>query len=139
MALARGERVPLLNRRKGETQEFKVDGHTVLLHADEYESDGLGEISVHLPQATNFDQEVMKCLALAVSIGLQCGVPLEQYVDEFTNQRFPPSGVVTGHDRLTTATSIVDCIFRDLGIRYLAREDLAQRPSNKGEQQRLLP
>ena len=130
-ALQRGERERLPNRRGGYAQKAKVGGHTIYLHTgdfDEAAEDGtprLGEIFISMSKDGAAFRSLMNCFAIAVSIGLQHGVPLEPYVDSFTFTKFEPNGLVTGNDRIHMATSIIDYVFRDLAINYLDRDDLA--------------
>jgi len=118
-------RRPLPSRRGGYTQKVKIDGHTIYLRTGEYEDGQLGEVFLDLNKEGTLLRSVMNCFAIAVSLGLQYGVPLEEYVDVFTFTRFEPNGQVIGHDNLKRATSIIDFIFRDLAINYLDRHDLA--------------
>ncbi|MFN8638114.1 MAG: vitamin B12-dependent ribonucleotide reductase [Dehalococcoidia bacterium] len=129
--LGRGDEERLPARRRGYAQKAKVGGHTIYLHTGEFEaSDGsgrprLGEIFVSMSKDGAAFRSLMNCFAIAVSIGLQRGVPLEDYVDSFTFTKFEPNGLVTGHDRISMATSIIDYVFRDLAVNYLGRDDLA--------------
>ena len=118
----------LPGRRRGHCQKFKVAGHKVYLNVGEYPDGTLGEIflSSHKEGATF--RSVMSLFAQAVSIALQYGVPLEEFVNAFTFTRFEPSGPVADHDRLKNCTSVVDAVFRHLGIEYLGRDDLAHTP-----------
>ncbi|NBX74580.1 MAG: hypothetical protein EBQ89_09845 [Alphaproteobacteria bacterium] len=116
---------PLPNKREGYTQEVTVGGHTVVLRTGEYDDGALGEISVDMHKEASAFGALMKQFAIAVSLGLQHGVPLQEFVDAFTFTRFAPSGMVMGDDHLRHATSPVDYLFRHLAIYYLGREDLA--------------
>ncbi|MBN2191511.1 MAG: vitamin B12-dependent ribonucleotide reductase [Polyangiaceae bacterium] len=125
-----GNRVRLPKKRSGFTQEALVGGHKVFLRTGEYDDGSLGEIFIDMHKEGAAFRSLMNCFAMAISIGLQYGVPLEQFVDQFTFTRFEPHGVVTGHPNIKFATSIVDYIFRVLGVEYLQRYDFAQvRPA----------
>lgn len=117
-------RRPLPSRRSGYTQKVKIGGHTVYLRTGEYEDGQVGEIFLDLNKEGTLLRSIMNCFAIAVSLGLQYGVPLEEYVDVFTFTRFEPNGPVTGHNNLRRATSIIDFMFRDLALNYLGRTDL---------------
>jgi ribonucleoside-diphosphate reductase alpha chain len=121
-----GVRVRLPKKRHGFTQEALVGGHKVFLRTGEYEDGTLGEIFIDMHKEGAAFRSLMNCFAMAVSVGLQYGVPLETYVDQFTFTRFEPHGPVTGHPNIKFATSIVDYIFRVLGVEYLKRYDFAQ-------------
>ena len=114
----------LPSKRSGYTQKVKIGGHTVYLRTGEYEDGQVGEIFLDLNKEGTLLRSIMNCFAIAVSLGLQYGVPLEEYVDVFTFTRFEPNGPVTGHDNLRRATSIIDFMFRDLALNYLGRTDL---------------
>jgi ribonucleoside-diphosphate reductase alpha chain len=120
------ERLP--RKRKGFTQEARVGGHKIYLRTGEYLDGTLGEIFIDLHKEGAAFRSIMNCFAMAVSIGLQYGVPLETFVDQYTFTRFEPSGTVEGHDNVKIATSIVDYLFRVLGIEYLHRYELAHVP-----------
>lgn len=111
-------------RRGGFTQKARVGGQTIFVRTGEYEDGTLGEIFVDMHKEGATFRSLMNCFAIAVSVGLQYGVPLEEFVDKFTFTRFEPSGMVTGHQNIKTSTSIIDYIFRMLGYEYLGREDL---------------
>lgn len=113
----------LPNKRKGFTQKSKIDGNTVFVRTGEYEDGTLGEIFVDMHKEGASFRSLMNCFAIAVSIGLQYGVPLEEYYDKFTFSRFEPSGMVEGHANIKSSTSVVDFIFRLLGFEYLDRHD----------------
>jgi ribonucleoside-diphosphate reductase alpha chain len=119
------ERRKLPERRKGYTQKAAVGGHKVYLRTGEYEDGRLGEIFVDMHKEGAAFRSLMNNFAIAVSIGLQYGVPLEEYVDAFTFTRFEPSGLVEGNEAIKMSTSILDYIFRELAISYLGRNDLA--------------
>jgi ribonucleoside-diphosphate reductase alpha chain len=120
-----GERVRLPKKRRGFTQEARVGGHKIFLRTGEYEDATLGEIFIDMHKEGAAFRSLMNCFAMSVSIGLQYGVPLQTYVDQFTFTRFEPQGPVEGHPYVKFATSIVDFIFRALGVEYLHRYDLA--------------
>ncbi len=118
----RQEKLP--NRRKGYTQKAKVGGHTVFLRTGEYDDGRLGEIFIDMNKEGSALRAVINNFAISVSLGLQYGVPLEEYVDAFTFTKFEPAGFVQGNDWIKNATSILDYIFRELAISYLDRTDL---------------
>jgi ribonucleoside-diphosphate reductase alpha chain len=118
----------LPKRRRGFTQEARIGGHKVFLRTGEYEDGQLGEIFVDMHKEGAAFRSLMNCFAIAVSMGLQHGVPLSAYVEQFTFTRFEPSGIVEGHPNIKFATSLVDYIFRVLGVEYLRRYDFAQVP-----------
>jgi ribonucleoside-diphosphate reductase alpha chain len=122
--LAKRRRLPL--RRKGYTQKAVVGGHKVYIRTGEYEDGTLGEIFLDMHKEGAAFRSLMNCFAISVSLGLQYGVPLEEYVDAFVFSRFEPSGPVSGNDRIKLATSIIDYIFRELAITYMQRDDLGQ-------------
>ncbi|KCZ57213.1 hypothetical protein HY29_00375 [Hyphomonas beringensis] len=121
-----GSRTRLPDRRKGYIQKASVGGHKVYLHTGEFEDGSLGEIFLDMHKEGAAFRSLMNNFAIATSIGLQYGVPLEEYVDAFVFTRFEPAGAVTGNDRITKATSILDYIFRELAVSYLGRDDLAE-------------
>ncbi len=120
-----GQRIRLPKRRAGYTQEARVGGHKIFLRTGEYENGTLGEIFIDMHKEGAAFRSLMNCFAMSVSVGLQYGVPLQTYVDQFTFTRFEPQGPVEGHPYVKFATSIVDFIFRSLGVEYLHRHDLA--------------
>ena len=120
------QRTRLPDRRKGYIQKATVGGHKVYLHTGEFDDGALGEIFIDMHKEGAAFRSLMNNFAIAVSLGLQYGVPLDEYVDAFVFTRFEPAGEVTGNDRISKATSILDYIFRELAISYLAREDLAE-------------
>jgi ribonucleoside-diphosphate reductase alpha chain len=122
----RSVRRALPNRRKGYTQKAKIGGHSIFLRTGEYEDGSLGEIFLDMHKEGAAFRSILNSFAIAVSLGLQYGVPLEEYVDAFTFTRFEPNGMVNGHDYLKMSTSVLDYIFRDLAISYLQRFDLGQ-------------
>ena len=122
---ARGDRVALPGRRKGYTQKAIVGGHKVYLRTGEYDDGKLGEIFIDMHKEGAAFRSLMNNFAIAISLGLQYGVPLEEFVEAFTFTRFEPAGMVSGNDSIKMASSILDYIFRELAISYLARNDLA--------------
>jgi ribonucleoside-diphosphate reductase alpha chain len=121
----RGERRRLPNRRKGYTQKATVGGHKVYLRTGEHEDGKLAEVFIDMHKEGSAFRSLMHNFAIAISMGLQYGVPLEEFVESFTFSRFEPSGIVEGNDAIKIATSILDYIFRELAISYLGRSDLA--------------
>ena len=119
------DREKLPQRRKGYTQKAMVGGHKVYLRTGEYEDGSLGEIFIDMHKEGAGFRAMMNNFAIAISVGLQYGVPLEEFVDAFTFTRFEPAGMVQGNDSVKNATSILDYIFRELAISYLDRTDLA--------------
>jgi len=120
----RAEREKLPHRRKGYTQKAIVGGHKVYLRTGEYEDGKLGEIFIDMHKEGAAFRSLMNNFAISVSIGLQYGVPLEEFVEAFTFTRFEPQGIVKGNDTIKMSTSILDYIFRELAISYLDRHDL---------------
>jgi ribonucleoside-diphosphate reductase alpha chain len=115
-------------RRRGFTQEARVAGQKVYLRTGEYDDGSLGEIFIDIAKEGAAFRSMINCFAIAVSKGLQYGVPLEEFVDTFTFVRFEPQGMVTGHPNIKIATSMIDYVFRVLGLEYLGRTDLVQNP-----------
>jgi len=113
-------------KRRGFTQEAGVAGHKVYLRTGEYDDGTLGEVFIDMHKEGAAYRSMMNCFAISVSLGLQYGVPLKEFVDKFTFTRFEPSGIVDGHPNVKMATSIVDYIFRVLGMEYLGRTDFVQ-------------
>jgi ribonucleoside-diphosphate reductase alpha chain len=136
-AIVKREKLP--DRRKGYTQKAVVGGHKVYLRTGEWEDGKLGEIFIDMHKEGAAFRAMMNNFAIAISIGLQYGVPLEEFVEAFTFTRFEPSGMVEGNDAIKMATSVVDYVFRELAISYLGRADLAHvepedmRPDSIGE------
>jgi ribonucleoside-diphosphate reductase alpha chain len=122
--IAKRRRMP--DRRSGYTQKAIVGGHKVYLRTGDYDDGALGEIFIDMHKEGAAFRSLMNNFAIAVSLGLQHGVPLEEYVDAFTFTRFEPNGPVVGHENIKMATSILDYIFRELAVSYLGRYDLAQ-------------
>ena len=121
----RSNRTKMPERRKGYTQKAVVGGHKVYLRTGEYEDGSLGEIFIDMHKEGAGFRAMMNNFAIAVSVGLQYGVPLEEFVDAFTFTKFEPAGIVQGNDSIKNATSILDYIFRELAVSYLDRTDLA--------------
>ena len=121
----------LPNRRSGYTQKAKIAGHSLFLRTGDYADGTLGEIFLDMHKEGAAFRSLLNSFAIAVSLGLQYGVPLKEYVDAFTFTRFEPNGMVQGHENIKMATSVLDFIFRDLALTYLHRTDLAQvKPSD---------
>lgn len=114
----------LPNRRSGYTQKAVIGGHKVYLRTGEYQDSTLGEIFIDMHKEGAAYRSLMNCFSISVSLGLQYGVPLQEFVDAFTFTRFEPNGVVMGHENIKMSTSVIDYIFRDLALRYLNRDDL---------------
>jgi ribonucleoside-diphosphate reductase alpha chain len=123
----RGVRENLPPRRGGWAQKFKVDGHSLYLRTGEYPDGRLGEIWVNLSREGSTVRSIMECFAKAISLGIQYGVPLDEYVDAFIYTKFEPAGIVEGSEDLRLCSSIIDLIFRTIGIEYLNRSDLSVR------------
>ncbi len=118
----------LPERREGWTQEAKIAGHKVYLRTGEYPDGTLGEVFIDIAKEGATLKGVLGCFAIAVSKGLQYGVPLEEFVDTFTFQTFEPRGMVEGHENIKMSNSIIDYVFRALGLEYLNRTDIVQNP-----------
>ena len=125
------ERRKMPDRRKGYIQKAMIGDHKVYLHIGEYDDGRVGEIFIDTNKEGELVRSLMNNFAIAISLGLQYGVPLEEYVYAFINTKFEPSGKVKGNDRILSASSILDYLFRELAISYLGREDLAHTPSIK--------
>ncbi|MFN4212083.1 MAG: vitamin B12-dependent ribonucleotide reductase, partial [Devosia sp.] len=119
------DREKMPDRRKGYTQKAVVGGHKVYLRTGEYDDGRLGEIFIDMHKEGAAFRAMMNNFAIAISLGLQYGVPLDEYVEAFTFTRFEPAGMVMGNDRIKNATSILDYVFRELAVSYLDRDDLA--------------
>ena len=117
------------DRRKGYIQKVTIGDHKVYLHTGEYDDGKVGEIFIDTNKEGELVKALMNNFAIAISLGLQYGVPLDEFVDAFIETKFEPSGEIKGNDRILNATSILDYIFRELAISYLGREDLAHTPS----------
>jgi ribonucleoside-diphosphate reductase alpha chain len=122
------ERHRLPDRRKGYTQKAVVGGHKVYLRTGEYEDGSVGEIFLDMHKEGAAFRSLMNCFAIAISLGLQHGVPLDEFVDAFVFTRFEPNGMVKGNDRIKMSTSVIDYVFRELAITYLGRTDLSHVP-----------
>ncbi len=123
------KRFSMPDRRKGYIQKATIGDHKVYLHTGEYEDGKIGEIFIDTSKEGELVKALMNNFAIAISLGLQYGVPLDEFVNAYVDTKFEPSGKVYGNDRIMTATSILDYIFRELAISYLNREDLAHTPS----------
>lgn len=115
----------LPDRRTGYTQKAKINGQSVYIRTGEYDNGQLGEIFIDMHREGATVRSIMNCFAISISLGLQHGVPLEEFVDAFVFTRFEPSGVVSGNARIKMSTSVIDYIFRELAVNYLGRNDLA--------------
>ena len=122
-------RMGMPDRRKGYIQKVTIGNHKVYLHTGEYNDGKIGEIFIDTSKEGELVKALMNNFAIAISLGLQYGVPLDEFVNAYVGTKFEPSGKVTGNDRILSATSILDYIFRELAISYLGREDLAHTPS----------
>lgn len=126
------KRKRLPQKRHGHTFELTVGGQKVFLRTGEYEDGSLGEIFVDVHKEGATLRSLVGCFAISISLGLQFGVPLEKYVDRFRDIHFEPAGLVQGYAKLTRATSIIDLVFRVLGIEYLKRDDLSRSDADDG-------
>ena len=124
-----GARFGMPDRRKGYIQKATIGDHKVYLHTGEYEDGKIGEIFIDTSKEGELVKALMNNFAIAVSLGLQYGVPLDEFISAFVGTKFEPSGKVIGNDRILSASSILDYIFRELAISYQNREDLAHTPS----------
>ena len=124
-----GKRFSMPDRRKGYIQKASIGNHKVYLHTGEYEDGKIGEIFIDTSKEGELVKALMNNFAIAISLGLQYGVPLDEFVNAYVDTKFEPSGKVVGNDRILSASSILDYIFRELAISYLNREDLAHTPS----------
>jgi len=124
-----GKRFGMPDRRKGYIQKATIGNHKVYLHTGEYEDGKIGEIFIDTSKEGELVKALMNNFAIAISLGLQYGVPLDEFVNAYVDTKFEPSGKVLGNDRILSASSILDYIFRELAISYLNREDLAHTPS----------
>ena len=127
--VARRQRLPF--RREGYTQKVKIGGQSVYLRTGEYENGQLGEIFIDMHREGAAFRSLLNCFAISISLGLQHGVPLEEFVDAFVFTKFEPSGMVNGNPHVKMSTSVIDYIFRELAVTYLGREDLAHVPSDQ--------
>ena len=124
-----GRRFSMPDRRKGYIQKATIGDHKVYLHTGEYEDGKIGEIFIDTSKEGELVKALMNNFAIAISLGLQYGVPLDEFISAYVNTKFEPSGKVYGNDRILSASSILDYIFRELAISYQNREDLAHTPS----------
>ena len=124
-----GKRFSMPDRRKGYIQKATIGDHKVYLHTGEYEDGKIGEIFIDTSKEGELVKALMNNFAIAVSLGLQYGVPLDEFISAFVGTKFEPSGKVHGNDRILSASSILDYIFRELAISYQNREDLAHTPA----------
>ena len=123
------DRSKMPDRRKGYIQKVSIGDHKIYLHTGEYDDGKVGEIFIDMNKEGELVKALMNNFAIAISLGLQYGVPLDEFVDAFIETKFEPSGEIKGNDRILNASSILDYIFRELAISYLRREDLAHTPS----------
>lgn len=121
----------LPNRRKGFNQEARVGGHKIYIRTGEYEDGSLGELHIDMHKQGSAFRSVMNCFAMSVSLGLQYGVPLKHFVRLFTGTKFEPNGIVQGHASIRKADSLIDYVFRAIGIHYLGNEELAADPKRE--------
>jgi ribonucleoside-diphosphate reductase alpha chain len=121
--IAKRRRLP--DRRTGYTQKAKINGQSVYIRTGEYDNGQLGEIFIDMHREGASFRSLLNCFAISISLGLQHGVPLEEFTDAFVFTRFEPSGIVTGNDKIKMATSVIDYIFRELAVTYLGRNDLS--------------
>jgi len=124
-----GKRFGMPDRRKGYIQKATIGDHKVYLHTGEYEDGKIGEIFIDTSKEGELVKALMNNFAIAISLGLQYGVPLDEFISAFVGTKFEPSGKVHGNDRILSASSILDYIFRELAISYQNREDLAHTPA----------
>ena len=127
--LKNSSRFKMPDRRKGYIQKAQIGDHKVYLHTGEYDDGKIGEIFIDTNKEGELVKAMMNNFAIAISLGLQYGVPLDEYVDAFIDTKFEPSGNVIGNDRILSASSILDYVFRELAISYLGKEELAHTPS----------
>ena len=132
------DRSGMPDRRKGYIQKVSIGNHKIYLHTGEYDDGKIGEIFIDMNKEGELVKALMNNFAIAISLGLQYGVPLDEFVDAFIETKFEPSGEIKGNDRILSASSILDYIFRELAISYLGREDLAHTPSiNKSVKEKI--
>ncbi len=131
------KRFSMPDRRKGYIQKATIDDHKIYLHTGEYEDGKIGEIFIDTSKEGELVKALMNNFAIAISLGLQYGVPLDEYVSAYVDTKFEPSGKVFGNDRILSASSILDYIFRELAISYLNREDLAHTPAIGGNSEKI--
>ena len=121
--IAKRRRLP--DRRTGYTQKAKINGQSVYIRTGEYDNGQIGEIFIDMHREGAAFRSLLNCFAISISLGLQHGVPLEEFADAFVFTRFEPSGIVTGNEKIKMATSVIDYIFRELAVTYLGRNDLS--------------
>ena len=126
------KRFGMPDRRKGYIQKATIGDHKVYLHTGEYEDGKIGEIFIDTSKEGELVKALMNNFAIAISLGLQYGVPLDEFISAYVDTKFEPSGKVHGNDRILSASSILDYIFRELAISYQSREDLAHTPAIGG-------
>ena len=124
-------RFKMPDRRKGYIQKASIGEHKIYLHTGEYDDGKIGEIFIDTNKEGELVKALMNNFAIAISLGLQYGVPLDEFVDAFVDTKFEPSGSVEGNDRILSATSILDYVFRELAISYLDKEEMAHTPPIK--------
>ena len=129
LKLKNNARFRMPDRRQGYIQKAQIGDHKVYLHTGEYDDGKIGEIFIDTNKEGELVKAMMNNFAIAISLGLQYGVPLDEYVDAFIDTKFEPSGNVVGNDRILSASSILDYVFRELAISYLGKEELAHTPS----------
>ena len=133
------DRSKMPDRRKGYIQKVSIGNHKIYLHTGEYDDGKVGEIFIDMNKEGELVKALMNNFAIAISLGLQYGVPLDEFVDAFIETKFEPSGEIKGNDRILNASSILDYIFRELAISYLGREDLAHTPSiSKNDNEKMI-
>ena len=128
------KRFSMPDRRKGYIQKATIGDHKVYLHTGEYEDGKIGEIFIDTSKEGELVKALMNNFAIAISLGLQYGVPLDEFISAYVDTKFEPSGKVHGNDRILSASSILDYIFRELAISYQNREDLAHTPAIGGSE-----
>jgi len=133
------DRSKMPDRRKGYIQKVTIGNHKIYLHTGEYDDGKVGEIFIDMNKEGELVKALMNNFAIAISLGLQYGVPLDEFVDAFIETKFEPSGEIKGNDRILNASSILDYIFRELAISYLGREDLAHTPSLVNAEKNRIP
>ncbi len=129
LKIKNNSRFKMPDRRKGYIQKAQIGDHKVYLHTGEYDDGKIGEIFIDTNKEGELVKAMMNNFAIAISLGLQYGVPLDEYVDAFIDTKFEPSGKVIGNDRILSASSILDYVFRELAISYLGKEELAHTPT----------
>ena len=123
------KKIKIILPLKGYIQKASIGEHKIYLHTGEYDDGRIGEIFIDTNKEGELVKALMNNFAIAISLGLQYGVPLDEFVDAFIDTKFEPSGKIIGNDRILSATSILDYVFRELAISYLGKEDLAHTPS----------